>query len=279
VTGGWNGLDVTLRQDHGSADSLPDDVRVDAALLAAGQGINYRVWFVCFLGWLGALAAAAKWGIFEIDQSGSAVAWAVWILALTAFYLSLCCTFFPPPTTWIVLLAASDMIAGQAGITGHEVARVIVVATVCALASSLANLNEYHIVAYLMRSRRLARIRQTRLYLAASGWFHKSPFWILMLFSFIPIPVDVIRWLAVLGHYDRGKFVLANFIGRWFRYALCAVVSLGLDLTPWQILVIQAVLVAFASVKFLLQRMRSKNHHVNGQEPKATPIVGEAEGA
>jgi membrane protein YqaA with SNARE-associated domain len=255
---------VTGCQDYRAAEPIPVVAPYGPATGAAGPAIGYRLWFMGFGGWLVVLALATRWGIHEIDHGGSSIGWATWILALTAFYLSLCCAFFPAPTTWIVLLAASDMMAGQVGIAGHELGRLAVVATVCAVSSSLANLNEYHIVAYLMKSRRLAKIRQTRLYSAASNWFRKSPFWILMLFSFVPIPVDVIRWLAVLTHYDRVKFIIANLIGRWFRYALCAVASLGLDLTPRQILVIQAVLVAVAAVKFLAQHVRGKGRRNAG---------------
>ncbi|HVP10057.1 MAG TPA: hypothetical protein VMV94_02600 [Phycisphaerae bacterium] len=270
---------MTEDQDHGTAEPHTIVVPAPAPSAAAGRPIGYRLWFICFGGWLVAMALAARGGLYLVDHGGSTIGWAVWMLALTALYLSLCCTLIPLPTTWIVLLAASDMMAGQVGIAGHGPARLVVVATVCALGSSLANLNEYHIVAYLMKIRRLARIRETRLYLAASKWFGKSPFWILMLFNFVPIPVDVIRWLAVLTHYDRGKFYVANFVGRWFRYALCAVVSLGMDLTPRQILIIQAVLVAVAVVKFLLQRGRKARRDFEGQASEAAPIVGGAEGA
>jgi membrane protein YqaA with SNARE-associated domain len=277
--GGWNKIDVTTEQNRDAAGAGPATLPCApsrpyaSASAVAAPAIKYRLWFICFAAWLVALALAARWGSYQIDHAGSAAGWAVWMLSLTALYLSLCCSFIPAPTTWIVLLAASDMIAAQVGIAGHGPARMVIVATVCAIASSLANLNEYHIVAYLVNHHRLARIRQTRLYMAASGWFRKSPFWILMLFSFVPIPVDVIRWLAVLARYDRGKFFVANFVGRWFRYALCAVVSLGLDLTPRQILVIQAVLVGVAAMKFLLQRLRGKRNRRDTGLPDATLIV------
>jgi membrane protein YqaA with SNARE-associated domain len=270
---------VTHWQEHDAAAGPSGDVPAELTVPVAVQELKYRLWFICFGAWLVMLALASRWGSHEIDQGGSALGWGVWMLALTAVYLSLCCSFFPAPTTWIILLAASDMIAGQVGIVGHGLARLVVVATVCAVASSLANLNEYYIIAYLAKHHRIAKIRQTRLYIKASGWFRESPFWILTLFSFVPIPVDVIRWLAVLAHYDRAKFVLANFVGRWFRYAVCALASLGLDLTPRQILIIQAALVGVALLKFILRRVRGKRGGAGGPEPASTRIVGGVEGA
>ena len=270
---------MTQCLEHDAAAIPSGGVPAAPAAPAVLGELRYRLWFICFGAWLVVLALASRWGSHQIDQSGSALGWAVWMLALTALYLSLCCSFFPAPTTWIILLAASDMIAGQAGIVGYGPARLAAVATVCAVASSLANLNEYYIIAFLARHHRIAKIRQTRLYGKASGWFHESPFWILTLFSFLPIPVDVIRWLAVLARYDRAKFFLANFVGRWFRYAVCALVSLGMNLTPRQILVIQAVLVGIALLKFILRRVRGKPVPLDGPQPAPAPIVGGAEGA
>jgi len=217
-----------------------------APLVTPGEEINLRPWFAFFLCWMTSLTVAALWGVRQADNGGSAVGWAAWLLSITAFYLSLCCAFFPFPTTWIVLLAASDMVASQLGIVDHEIARMVVVASVCSLATAVANLNEYHIISYLLRVRRIAKVRQTRLYSAASGWFSRSPFWIVMLFSFLPIPVDVIRWLAILSRYSRGRFFVANVIGRWFRYAIWAAAALGLGLTTKHIVIIQVVLIALA---------------------------------
>ncbi len=228
--------------------------------LTPANEINLWPWFISFLSWMTILTVAALWGLHLADTSGSVIGWAVWLLSVTAFYLSLCCAFFPFPTTWIILLAASDMVAEQLGIVNHEMARMVVVASVCSLATALANLNEYHIITCLLRFRRIGKVRQTRLYTAASGWFRRSPFWIVMLFSFLPIPVDVIRWLAILSRYSRARFFVANVIGRWFRYAIWALASLGLSLTTRHIVIIQIILVAIALGRIAMRFWRRDNH-------------------
>jgi membrane protein DedA with SNARE-associated domain len=254
--GVWSRAEVGEQADRPPTVCPTDGPGSDSSSAASEEKINLRLWFACFVGWMILLTAAASWGINRIDDNGSGIGWAVCILSLSAFYLSLCCAFFPAPTTWIVLLAASDMVAAQVGIVGHETLRLVVVSATCATATALANLNEYHIVAYISRNRRVAKVRRTRLYLVANAWFEKSPFWIVMLFSFIPIPVDVIRWLAIFSGYSRWRFFLANVIGRWCRYALWAVASLGLGLTARQIAVIQVLLVAVAIIRILLRWLR-----------------------
>ncbi len=220
------------------------------------DGINLRRWFVCYLAWLTALTGAAVWGLRAADATGSAAGLAVWVLAGYAFYLSICCTFFPAPTTWIVMLAASDLVAQQVGLQGYAPLRLFVVAALGAAATGMANLNEYHVWAYLLRKRRVSKIRQTRFFSAASTWFHASPFWILSLFSFLPIPVDVVRWLAITARYPRSRFFCASFLGRLFRYVVWALTSAGFQLGAKEIAIFQAALVAVALLRILPRLVR-----------------------
>ena len=252
--------------------------------MQGGDGVNLRAWFLGFVVWLAALTAAACWGLAELEGNGSTFGSAIWILAGYAFYLSLCCTFFPAPTTWIVMLVASDMVAASVGLEGHALWRLVAVATVGAAATGLANLNEYHLFVYLLRHRRVAKIRERRFLQAAGLWFRTNPFSILALFSFLPIPVDVIRWLAITTRYSRLRFFLANFLGRWLRYALWAVAALGLDLSTRQIILIQAGLVVLALIRIVPRlarrawgRTSAQPHQPLGEERpvEAGPMTGD----
>lgn len=70
-------------------------------------------------------------------------------------------------------------------------------------------------------------------------------------FCFIPIPVDVVRWLAISHRYPRGRFFAANMLGRGSRYALMGLFSNAMGLGLWSILLIQAVLVVIALTRVL----------------------------
>lgn len=211
--------------------------------------INLRAWFLIFVVWMAGLTLAAQWGL-SASSGDSRAGLAVWLLSLYAFYLSLCCAFVPAPTTWIVLLVASDFIAQQLGVQDDRLARVVVVATVGSFATGMANLNEYHLITFLLQYRGIARVRETRFYRTAADWFEVNPFLVLVAISLIPIPIDVVRWLAITDRYPRGKYFLAYFIGRWVRYAIWAVTAMALALKTWHILAIQAALVlaAFARI-------------------------------
>lgn len=207
--------------------------------------INLRLWFVLFVLWMAALTVVARLSPLA-TEAGFEIGRKVWLLSVYAFYLSLCCSFCPLPTAWIVLLMASNEVA----LVSNPMLRVVIVAVAGALGTVMANLNEYHLLTYLLGQGKVARVRDTRAYRLAAGWFSVTPFAVLLAVAVLPIPVDPVRWLAVAYRYPRRRFAAAYFTGRSLRYALFATLAVWLDLHRWHIIVIQAVIVALAGLKF-----------------------------
>jgi len=174
-------------------------------------------------------------------------------LLVFAVYLSLCCTFLPMPTAWIVAGVATREAAVAAGASQNvfvvAALTTLLVAVVGAAGSTLANLNDYHLFTLLLRSRRVASVRATRTYRAAAKWFARGPFFILVLFNVIPIPVDVIRMLATTYRYPRLPFAAANFVGRFVRYAAIAFVTYWWNLGWLAVVVLLALAAAMASAR------------------------------
>jgi len=203
-----------------------------------------RAWFLFFLVWMTGWAVIALYSLHIYDTRGVDGALRVWVFALACFYLSLCNAFCPLPTTWIVMLAATD----QAGLAVAPGVRVLLVSVLAACATVIANLNEYHLLAYLLHFGLGKRVRRTRLYGWTARWFDRAPFQLLALIAFIPLPIDAVRWLAILRTYARGRFAAAYFVGRWLRYLILAGGSVLLTLTTTQVLLVQSALVAGALV-------------------------------
>ncbi|MFB3893847.1 MAG: hypothetical protein ACE15C_17685 [Phycisphaerae bacterium] len=149
-------------------------------------------------------------------QFADALARADWLpkFLFMMLYLSLCTTFIPLPTGFMVSLMATG-----AGIAGNRLAGFALICAGGAAASTVANLNDYHVFLLLLRYRRIAKVRHTRTYRAAARWFDKGPFSIMVIFNIVHIPVDVVRMLSAIYGYHRAKFAAANFIGRFVRYA------------------------------------------------------------
>jgi membrane protein YqaA with SNARE-associated domain len=221
---------------------------------------------------MGVLTAIASVSLAGYE-AGSGPAGRVWLLAVYAFYMSLCCTFLPLPTTWIVLLLASNEVA----LLPDPILRTVTVAAAGAIGTMMANLNEYHLLTYLLRTGRVGRVRQTRWYRLAAEWFSVSPFAVLLVIALIPIPVDVVRWLAIAYRYPRVRFAIAYALGRWVRYALLAGLAVWLNLGTLEIFIIQAAIVVIAAAKFITSwRARRRNQRagtdVEGNDPTPLPV-------
>jgi len=228
-----------------SLTTRPVETDLAAEVAAAGETPlpGMRLWFAIFVLWAIVLTLTARAAFAQYEQ-GSAVAAGVWVLALMCFYLSLCNALLPLPTAWIVMLAATNLVADYA----PPWARVLLVAVLGGLATTVSNLNEYHILSHPVGRRLRDRVRNTRAYRWAIQWFNRAPFAALALMAFIPIPVDVIRWLAILRRYARPRFAAAYFIGRGGRYLIFATLSVIWQLSGMQILGVQVAIVLLAAL-------------------------------
>jgi membrane protein YqaA with SNARE-associated domain len=203
-----------------------------------------RIWFGAFLLWMGGLAVLALTMLHRYEADGDQRAMGIFLLAWMCFYLSLCNAFVPLPTTWVILAAASP----GSGLTESDWLRIAAVSVVGALATVAANLNEYHVLAFLCHRGLGRRIRGTRLYQWSIHWFDVAPFQMLLAMGFFPLPVDAIRWLAILRRYSRVRFGLAYFLGRGARYVIFAAAATLMRFSSWQIAAIQVGIILLALV-------------------------------
>jgi len=86
---------------------------------------------------------------------------------------------------------------------------------------------------WILRSRRVAKVRASRLYEHTVRWFARAPFWIIVVFNILPVPLAVVRMLAATYRYPLKPFAAASFIGRWFRYGVLAFVAFKLGELGW----------------------------------------------
>ena len=170
-------------------------------------------------------------------------------------YVSFCCTFLPLPTGWIVAVVATREAAIAArwsnNATGVVILTTLAVAAVGAVGSTIANLNDYHLFTWMLRHHRVSKVRNTAGVRRAMRWFARSPFFLLVVFNLIPIPIDVIRILATTNRYPRLHFAGANFLGRFMRYAVIAFVTYRWDLGWIAVVSLLALAVALAVVRLV----------------------------
>jgi membrane protein YqaA with SNARE-associated domain len=232
----------------GSPHPPRDPADLEAELrLVRREPLSLRAWFYPFIFLLAALVAIRySYG----DTSRAAV------LAGLFAYLSVACTFCPLPTTPMIVWAACPLDQHGLGIPP------LVVATAGAVATAIANMHDYYLLTFLYRYKPVRRIRTTRLYSRVALWYNRAPFATLAAASFLPIPVDFVRLLAISEGYNRAKFALGSLVGRWPRYLAFAVLADQFKL-GWQwvlgILGVTVVLGLWRSLPPLVKWIRLKS--------------------
>ena len=169
-------------------------------------------------------------------------------------FLTMCTTLTPMPTGPLVAAMATQELAVGGGLWSTT----LLVAVVGAAGSTIANLNDYCIFTLVLRSKKIAKIRNTRVYHVASRWFDRAPFFILTLFNLMPITVDVARLLAITCRYDRSKFAASSFVGRFFRYGVFAFVTYYFHLGWIAPLALLALTIVLAGIKGLTTLLGGK---------------------
>lgn len=218
---------------------------------APRQPPGLRAWFLGFLLWLSGLALVFQLALAGYE-AGDPLARGLCLLAGMCFYVSLCNFFLPLPTAWVVMLLSCPAVE----LFQPAWLRVLVVSSAAAAATMIANLNEYHLLLYLLRFGLARRLRRWRIYRRGAAWFDVAPFRTLLLVAFLPLPIDALRWLAVLRGYPRLRFGLAYLLGRWPRYALLAGATVGLGLDAAQIIAVQLGLVLALAAQLAFSALR-----------------------
>jgi membrane protein YqaA with SNARE-associated domain len=191
----------------------------ELAISMPPKTVSWRRWvlaFFCFL-----IVNAVLLAVFRGDPRLADFE----ILVLYLLYMSVAFTFLPLPTAWIVLWAAREV-------------EPLSVALIGTIGTCIANLHDYYIIHYLFKVNKIKKAKQTRFYRSAVKWFNRAPFATLTVASFLPIPVDVVRILAVSTDYPRRRYVLATFAGRFPRYLLLAYLGYELKLSNKAIFIV-----------------------------------------
>lgn len=179
---------------------------------------------------------------------------------LLMIYLSVATTLFPVPTNAMIAAVATRRMA----MAGDPVLLTAGICLLGATASTIANLTDFHIYVWLLRSKRIAKVRNTRLYHWAARWFAKKPFWIMTIVNILPMPADVpLRILCAVYGYSRALFAASNFLGRLLRYLVIVLVILTLPpkydwMAPLVLLLMATVVGLIKLVPAMCRKLRRK---------------------
>lgn len=96
------------------------------------------------------------------------------------------------------------------------------------------------------------------IYLKLQNFFSKSPFWVMTLASFTPLPQYPFKFLSIAGHYPLRKYTLAQLAGRAPRFYLLALFGHAVQLPPAVIVVLLVLPLLLFTIQLINPKRRVK---------------------
>jgi len=104
------------------------------------------------------------------------------------------------------------------------------IALAAASAAAIAAAVDHVLVRRAFSLKKLAEIREHKLFKRAEGWVKVAPFLTTTSFAALPLPFLIVRVLLPLSGYSLGKYVSAVAFGRFLRIYVIAAVGQALDI-------------------------------------------------
>jgi membrane protein YqaA with SNARE-associated domain len=178
--------------------------------------------------------------------------WRAFVLALAAYaVIGVLVLAFVPDLAGVFLLGAYCIPANSVIPLPHEPAMLYFAKFYdpfwCALAGTLGSMiaiySDYALVGAAMRHRALTKTRESRLFQWSTKWMRRYPFAITVLFSFVPLPISIVRILAPAVQYSVRRYMLAQIVGRFPRFYMLAWIGHTVMIPTWIIIGLGIVLV------------------------------------
>jgi membrane protein YqaA with SNARE-associated domain len=177
--------------------------------------------------------------------------WRAFLLALAAYaVIGTIVLALVPDLAGVFLLGAYCIPANSIIPFPHEPAVLffarfydpLLIAVAATIGSIIASFADYAMVGAAMRHRALASTRQSPLFQWALRWMRRYPFAIIVLFSFTPLPISVVRILAPAVDYPIRRYVLAQVVGRLPRFYILAWIGHAFVIPTWALLAMLVLL-------------------------------------
>jgi uncharacterized membrane protein YdjX (TVP38/TMEM64 family) len=143
------------------------------------------------------------------------------------------------------------------------------VAVVGALATCYANFSEFVILGPLLGHRRADVVKKTKIYKRFLALFQKAPRLSVMTASFLPLPVDPIRFTAIASGFSTQRYLAYDAIGRFCRYLLLATVGDVFQDSRGPLIAIVVLLLVVPPLVPWLLRKRAERRQQHAQQQQS----------
>ena len=120
----------------------------------------------------------------------------------------------------------------------------LLIAFICNIATLVAAYIDHTVFTQLLNHRKLAGYRNKPLYKKLKYYFHKCPFWTIVIAGFSPVPFFPIKMLSFSCQYPLIRYLSAVVTGRFPRYFILAAFGATVSIPDWIIFLSSFLLIA-----------------------------------
>ncbi len=140
----------------------------------------------------------------------------------------------------------------------------LIVALVDIAGTLLIEALNYSVFKFIVDTSFFQKIHHGKSVAKVVGLFKRAPFVALLVAGLTPVPFYPFRFLVVMVHYPRWKYLLAVFLSRTPRFYVLALLGRAINIPDYLIIAIFIILIASANIpllrKFLKKRERNKTY-------------------
>jgi membrane protein YqaA with SNARE-associated domain len=135
----------------------------------------------------------------------------------------------------------------------------------------IAGFIDYETLTPLLKHKKIKGLYYDKsFYKKAVNFFYKSPFWMLVIAGFSPIPFYPFKFLSIASEYPEKKYLLALLVGRTPRYFLLIWLGYTFKIPNWILIVAFGIMIVwggwgYLKEKYQERKFKAKNESVSQQ--------------
>lgn len=136
---------------------------------------------------------------------------------------------------------------------------ILPVSMVAAMGSTTAGFIDYETISPLLHHRKVRKFyADKRLYTKSVHYFSVYPFWTIVVAALTPIPFYPFKFLSIASSYNEKRYLIALFLGRFFRHVYLASIGSILNVPDWILLVLFLMMFLIGAVQVVQKNIKIK---------------------
>lgn len=127
------------------------------------------------------------------------------------------------------------------------------------LGTLIAGFIDYETLGPLLRYKKIKNLYDNKqLYTRSVKFFYRSPFWMVVIAGFTPIPFYPFKFLSIASNYSQNKYLLALLVGRAPRYFLLIWLGYTIKIPNWLLILSFIIMFLWGAYGYFRNKIRER---------------------